>query len=150
MDGLILPVGLTLIEGRYRRSEIYQWVCLCISKWRNCLAVQETNHIALSSTATEYVAVALMTKDEIWIKEMLEELKLFKVLTLELNCDNWSCINLVWNPKISNNIWHVSFKRNFLRDLIEDKKIELKFTPSTLMWASFLANPVSNQKHILC
>ena len=93
--------------------------------------------VALSSTEAKYVSAALTAKEGIWIKAVLDELNLFKVPTLELNCDNQSCINLARNPKMSDNIQHVSFKHHFLRDLIEDKKIELKFTPSTSMWADF-------------
>ena len=44
--------------------------------------------IALSSTEVEYVGVALVAKERIWIKAILEELKLLKVPILELNCIN--------------------------------------------------------------
>ena len=46
--------------------------------------------VALSSTEAEYVGAALAVKEGIWIKAILEELNLFKVLALELNCDNQS------------------------------------------------------------
>ena len=43
--------------------------------------------VALSSTEAEYVAIALLAKERIWIKAILEELKLFEVPMLELNCN---------------------------------------------------------------
>mgnify|MGYP006962892153 CR=1 FL=1 len=43
---------------------------------------------------------------------------------------------------MSKNIRHISIKHHFLKDLIEEKKINLKFTPSTSMWADFLTKLV--------
>ena len=106
--------------------------------------------IALSSTEVEYVGVALVAKERIWIKAILEELNLFKVPTLELNCDNQSCIRLVSNPRINDNIRHISMKHHFLREMIEEKKINIKFTPTTLMWADFLTKAVASHNHLQC
>ena len=96
------------------------------------------------------MATALAAKEGIWIKAILEESNLFGAQVLELNCDNQSCIQLIRNPKMSDNIRHVSFKHHFIRDLIEEKRLEMKFTPSTSMWADFLTKPVSNKKHTTC
>ena len=101
--------------------------------------------IALLLVEADYVIVALAAKGGIWIKAILKELKIFKVLILELNCNNQSCINLAQNPNMSDNIRHVSCKYHCLQDLIKDKKIELKFTPSISMWTKFLTNQVSIQ-----
>ena len=86
--------------------------------------------VALSSTEAEYVAAALAAKEGIWIKAMLEEFKLFAIPTMALFCDNQSCIKLASNPNMRDNIRHVDLKHHFLRDLIETKKIELKFAPT--------------------
>ena len=39
---------------------------------------------------------------------------------------------------MSDNIRHVSFNHNFHEDLIEERKLYLKYAPTTLMWAGFL------------
>ena len=93
--------------------------------WRS----KKQSTVALSSTEAEYVATALAAKEGIWIKAIFEELNIFGRPTLELNCDNLSCIKLIKNPKMSDNIRHVSLKHHFIRDLIEGKMIELKFMP---------------------
>ena len=106
--------------------------------------------IALLLVEADYVIVALAAKGGIWIKAILKELKIFEVLILELNCNNQSCINLAQNPNMRDNIRHVSYKHLFLRGLIEDTMVELKFVPSASIWADFLTNPITSQTHISC
>ena len=81
---------------------------------------------------------------------MLEEFKLFAIPTVTLFCDNPSCIKLANNPKMTDNIRHVNSKHHFLHDLIETKKMELKFSPTHHMWVGFLTNPLQHSKHIIC
>ena len=50
--------------------------------------------------------------------------------------------------KMSDNIRHVSFNHNFHEDLIEERKLYLKYAPTTLMWAGFLRNQVPQDMHI--
>ena len=54
--------------------------------------------VALSSTEVEYVAVALMAKEGLWIKTIIEELDIFKLTEMNIFCDNQSCIKLSTNP----------------------------------------------------
>ena len=48
------------------------------------------------------------------------------------------------------NIKHISFKHHFLVDLIDEKKIRLKLTPSITICMGFLTKLVPSHKHILC
>ena len=108
---------------------------------------QTTMTVALSSIEVDYVVVA---KEGIWIKSLLEEFKLFTIPTVTLFCDNQSCIELANNWKMSNNICHVALKHHFLCDLIETKKIELKFFPTHQMWVDFLTKSLQHSRHIVC
>ena len=49
---------------------------------------------------------------------------------------------------MSDNIRHVSFRLHSLQDLIEEKKLYLKYAPTTLMWADFRRKQVPQTKHI--
>ena len=106
--------------------------------------------VSLSSTEAEYVAATLAAKEGIWLKAILEEINFAEEKPIEIYCDNQSCLKLASNPRISDNIRHISFKHHFLRDMIEEKKINIKFMPSTLMWADFLTKPVASHKHLQC
>ena len=134
------------VDGRKSTSGFVYCLAGAAIAWRS----KKQTTVALSSTEAEYVAAALAAKEGIWIHSILEELNLFKTSKLILHCDNQSCIKLACNPKMSDNIRHVSFKHHFLRDLIEEKKLDLKYASTTLMWANFLTKPVPQTKHIAC
>ena len=134
------------VDGRKSTSGFVYCLAGAAIAWRS----KKQTTVALSSTEAEYVAAALAAKEGIWIHSILEELNLFKTSKLILHCDNQSCIKLACNPKMSDNIRHVSFKHHFLRDLIEEKKLDLKYASTTLMWADFLTKPVPQTKHIAC
>ena len=51
---------------------------------------------------------------------------------------------------MSDNIRHVSFKHHFLRDLIEEKTLDLKYASTTLIWADFLTKPIPQTKYAAC
>ena len=86
-------------------------------------------------------------KEGIWLKAILEEINFAEGKPIEIYCDNQSCIKLASNPRISDNICHISMKHHFLRDMIEEKNINIKFTPTTLMWVDFLTKAVTSHKH---
>jgi hypothetical protein len=48
--------------------------------------------IALSSTKAKYIASASSTKEVIWIKQLMKEIRFHQVGSLFLHCDNQSCI----------------------------------------------------------
>ena len=48
--------------------------------------------VTLSSPETEFVALALATKEGLWLQTVLKELQLCEPLQLKLFCDNISCI----------------------------------------------------------
>ena len=60
---------------------------------------------------------------------------MIKITKLILHCDNQSCIKLACNLEMSDNIRCVSFEHHFLQDLIEEKKLDLKYASTTLMSA---------------
>ena len=81
---------------------------------------------------------------------LIEELKLLPKPRLKIFCDNLSCIYLVSNPKHSEKTKHVDLKYHFIREMIEEDKLELEHTSTETMWADFLTKPLSSQKHDLC
>lgn len=106
--------------------------------------------VTLSSTEAEFVAVALATKEGLWIQMLIEELKIIPCIPLKILCDNMSCIHLVKNPKHSEKTKHVDLKYHFIREMVEDKKLELEHISTDHMWADFLTKPLPTQKHELC
>ena len=106
--------------------------------------------VTLSSSEAEFVAVALATKEGLWLQTILKELQICKPLQLKIFCDNISCIYLAKNPKHSEKTKHVDLKYHFIRELTEENKLTLEFTPTSHMWADFLTKPLSVDKFEAC
>ncbi|MCO5561605.1 hypothetical protein L7F22_015226 [Adiantum nelumboides] len=111
---------------------------------------REQSTVALSSTEEEYVAAAMAAKESIWLQRLLEELQIFKPLPITLYLDNQSCIHLAKNPKHHEKTKQVDFKDHFIRELVEEGKINLEYTPTEYMWADFLTKAVPKIKHDSC
>lgn len=106
--------------------------------------------VVLSSTEAEYVAAALAAKEGIWIQRLLEELPMFRSLPIIFYLDNQLCIHLAKNPKHHEKTKHVDFKYHFIRELVEEEKIKLEYTPTEYMWVDFLTKAVPKAKHDAC
>lgn len=106
--------------------------------------------VTLSTAEAEFVAVALAAKEGLWIQALIEELQIMPKPMLKIYCDNQSCIFLASNPKHSEKTKHVDLKFHFIRELIENRKMQLEYTPTDIMWADFLTKPLTGDKHRSC
>ena len=94
-------------------------------KWFSCILwrTKKQTRVALSSTKDEYVATTQAAKEGLWLKSILLELDVIKLSHIKMYCDNQSCIKIAINPKLTN-----QNKHHFIRDLVEMKELELKYT----------------------
>ncbi|KAH7351683.1 hypothetical protein KP509_19G009700 [Ceratopteris richardii] len=106
--------------------------------------------VALSSTEAEFVALALTTKEGLWIQALLQELLPEKCFPLKIFYDNQSCIQLASNLKHSEKTKHLDLKYHFIRELVEHKKLQLSYTSTHLMWADMLTKPLGTEKFLQC
>ena len=106
--------------------------------------------VTLSTAEAEFVAVALATKEGLWIQMLIEELKIIPRISLKIYCDNLSCIYLASNPKHSEKTKHVDLKYHFIREMVESHKLQLEHSPTDLMWADFLTKSMPASKHESC
>lgn len=78
---------------------------------------------------------------------LIEELKMIPKSRLKIYCDNLSCIFLANNPKHYEKRKHINVKYHFIHEIVEDKRLILEHTPTTLMWADFLTKPLPTFQH---
>lgn len=83
--------------------------------------------VALSSIESEYHALMEATKEGTQINNLFKDLDFFKKGPIELYCDNKSSIkiskNLVYYAKLK----HSEIHRNYMRDIVMKKKIEILY-----------------------
>lgn len=103
---------------------IYFEKCLIAFKSRS----QKT--VSLSSTEAEFNAIGEVCAEIMFIKNIIEFLGITLQLPIVVNCDNVGAIYMSYNAKTSPRTKHVSIKRLFVREFVQDGEIAIKFVRS--------------------
>ena len=80
--------------------------------------------VALSTTEAEYVVAIEACKEAIWLIRLVGDLGLGDDMPI-LHSDSQSAIMLVKNPVFHAKTKHIEVKYHFLRQVLEDKRLEL-------------------------
>jgi hypothetical protein len=106
--------------------------------------------IATSSTEAEYMALALGTKEAIWLRRLLHELLHPAAGPTLINVDNQSCIKLAKNPELHQLTKHIDIQYHFTRKEVEAGTIKLEYCPTKKMAADFLTKSVPLEQQKTC
>lgn len=105
-------------------------------------ACRKQSCIALSSTEAEYVSLAEACQEAIWIKKLLKGFLGQENIEAIIYEDKTSCLNMVSNPKFSNQTKHIDTKYHFVRSLFDQGVIKFKYCPTDEMTADLLTKPL--------
>ncbi|KAL0556644.1 hypothetical protein IC582_005158 [Cucumis melo] len=83
--------------------------------------------VALSTTEAEYISLAAVGCQALWLWSMLKELKCTQKCETVLFCDNGSAIALSKNPVFHGRSKHIRIKYHFIRDLVKDGEVIVKY-----------------------
>lgn len=83
----------------------------------------------------------------IWIKGLLKDLEFQKLLSTTLHCDNNAAIQIALNPIIHQTIKHIEVDCHFVREKIQEKIIEMKFTNSEDELADIMTEALERSQH---
>ena len=86
--------------------------------------------VSLSTTESEYVAAAAAAKEIVWMRRLLQDLGCNQLKPTYLFCDNQSAIKLVRNHQFHQHTKHIDLKFHFIRDLQEEKVIDVVYVNS--------------------
>lgn len=103
-------------------------------------------NIALSTTESEYVALAEAAKEMIWIKRLLRWLGLQQSKYLIL-CDSQSAIHLAKNAAYHDRTKHIDVRYHFIRQALEEKTFDVHKVHTQVNFADFLTKAVAGTKH---
>lgn len=106
--------------------------------------------IALSSTEAEYMAATQAAKELKFLSHILGELGMRAMYSTEgakLLCDNMGAIALAKNVGYSPRTKHIDIRHHFIRELIENKEIELDHVGSEENIADLLTKGLGQVKH---
>ncbi|MCO5553957.1 hypothetical protein L7F22_007483 [Adiantum nelumboides] len=80
--------------------------------------------VTQSPTEVEYVAVSEACKEAIWLGWLVTDLGVKEEMPM-LHCDSQSTIQLARNPVYHSETKHVDVKYHFIREIVEDKQVQL-------------------------
>ena len=83
--------------------------------------------VALSTTEAEYISATSTACEAVWIRRILADLRQEQNTPTKLYCDNMSTIAMTKNPVFHSRSKHIELRHHFIRKLVEDGEIELKF-----------------------
>jgi len=86
--------------------------------------------VTLSTTEAEFVAAAHGACQGIWLRNVLEEIGETLEEGTVMYCDNSSTIKLSKNPVLHGRSKHIHVRYHFLRELVNDGVMQIKFCPT--------------------
>ncbi|KAL0549594.1 hypothetical protein IC582_014080 [Cucumis melo] len=95
----------------------------CVFSWTS----KKQSIFSLSTTETEYISLAITRCQALCLRWMLKELECTQRSETVLFCDNGSAITLSKNPVFHGRSKHIIIKYHFIRDLVKDGEMIVKY-----------------------
>jgi len=104
VSGFVITIGESVISWRSKKQPV----------------------VALSTSEAEYIALSEGIRESVWIKGMLQELKLMKADdAIEVFEDNNACISIAENDGVSERVKHIDVKFHYIRDMVKRSEVKL-------------------------
>lgn len=107
---------------------------------------KKQNSVALSSAEAEYISASSAACEAVWLRRILSNLQQEQVSPTTIFCDNMSAIAMTKNPVFHGRSKHIELRHHFIRKLVEDKDIELKFCKTDDNCGDIFTKAVSAEK----
>lgn len=104
--------------------------------------------VSTSTTEAEYMALSSAGKQALWMRQFLTDINRISYIgtnkyTFRVYEDNQGAIKLVNNPHIHERSKHIDVAAHFIRELVEFKKIKLRYIRTDRMIADGLTKPLT-------
>ncbi|CAM8951770.1 unnamed protein product [Rhodiola kirilowii] len=145
--------GILFGKSQNRKIEVYtdaDWAgsasdrrstsAYCTFVWGNLVTWRSKKQhvVSRSSAEAEYRAMALGICEVMWIRRILEELKIDVEKPMKLFCDNKSAICIANNPVQHDRTKHVEVDRHFIKEKLERGEICMPYVPTSEQLADVL------------
>jgi hypothetical protein len=98
--------------------------------------------VALSSTESEYIALAECVREVLWFRSFLNEIGQSQLCPTPIFQDNRSCIKIAQDPSVSDRTKHIDIKHHFIKERISLNDITLIYIPTAAMLADIFTKPL--------
>ena len=105
--------------------------------------------VALSIIEAEYVASTHASKEVVWLHRLCSSMGLVQ-RAIRIDCDSESAIFLENNPTYHSKTNHIDVQYQFVRDMVEDKKVLLVKVDTLKNTINALTKSVSTKNFYWC
>jgi len=112
----------------------------------SCVSKNDST-VSHSSTEAEIKAIDMVCREIVNVRSILKFLEQEQTEPTKVYVDNKSAIELCRTLKVRNGIKHINVRINYIRELINERVIELIFVPSKYNVADVLTKPLSREDH---
>jgi hypothetical protein len=98
--------------------------------------------VSLSSTEAELIALCHATKEGLWLCKLLSDIGI-SCEPFTMYEDNLPCIRICEEPREHQRMKHLDVQFKFVREVIKDKKIEVKHVSSAKQQADMMIKPLN-------
>ena len=110
-------------------------------------SAKKQHTIARSSTESEYRALANATAEVVWLQSLLQELGISQSKPPILWCDNLGATYLTVNPLFHARTKHIEVDFHFVRHLVSQRKLEVRFISTRDQIADIFTKPLTRCRH---
>lgn len=102
---------------------------------------------ALSTVEAEYIAICHAAKEALWLQNFMKELHAQEFMhePQVLLVDNQGAIALAKNQTTSERSKHIDLKYHFLREKVEEERLQLQYIESSSNSADLFTNPLNGK-----
>ena len=116
--------------------------------WRS----KKQNVVARSSAEAEFRAMAQGVCELLWMKIIVDDLKIKYEAPMGLVCDNKFAINIAHNPVQHDRTKHIEIDRRFIKEKLDSGLIATEYIPSKLQLADMFTKglPTEQLQDLTC
>ncbi|KPJ19636.1 Retrovirus-related Pol polyprotein from transposon TNT 1-94 [Papilio machaon] len=107
---------------------------------------QRQQSVALSTTEAEFMAACAATKEIMWLKQLLCDIGQYKQVSVCLNIDNQSAINVIKNSEFHKRCKHIDIKYNFIKEKYQQNVISLNYVNSVEQFADIFTKSLPRER----
>jgi hypothetical protein len=130
------------IDTRKSTSGILYFLGDNVITWQS----QKQKVVALSSCEAEYIAATTAACQGVWLARLLAEFKGTTPATVNLKIDSQSAIQLSKNPVFHDRSKHIDLRYHFIRDCIEENRVQLEFIGTKDQLADILTKALGREQ----
>ena len=102
--------------------------------------------VALSTCEAEYMALSLTCQEAVFLNRLVNNLLGYESRSVDIHCDNQGAIALAKNPVKHNRTKHIDIRHHYVRELVENDSVILKYVQSDSNLADPFTKPLAKIK----